>query len=102
MPTTRRTLIKSAALGTGAVALTSCERSISVLTQAFGQSVPEHLAVAQSTEIDPEFHLLSRAAFGPWPGDLERLMDPTAVPSAIELGRTQAADDAAELRKFLA
>ena len=35
------------------------------------------------------------------PVDLERLMDPTAVPGAIELGRTQAADDAAELRKFL-
>ncbi|MDB6075972.1 MAG: hypothetical protein JWO89_3612 [Verrucomicrobiaceae bacterium] len=69
---TRRTLIKTAALGTGAVALSSCERSISVITQAFGQSVPEHLAVAQSTQIDPEFHLLSRAAFGPWPGDLER------------------------------
>ncbi len=73
MQTTRRTLIKSAALGTGAVALSSCERSISAFTQAFGQGVPEHLTVAQSTQIDPEFHLLSRAAFGPWPGDLERV-----------------------------
>lgn len=69
---TRRTLIKSAALGTGAVALSSCERSISELTKAFGQNVPEHLAVSQSAQIDPEFHLLSRAAFGPWPGELEK------------------------------
>ena len=27
------------------------------------------------TSIDPDFHLLSRAAFGPWPGDLQRLKD---------------------------
>ena len=70
---TRRTLIKSAALGSGAVALSSCERSISELTKAFGQGVPEKISVAQSAEIDPEFHLLSRAAYGPWLGDLEKV-----------------------------
>ncbi len=33
--------------------------------------------------------------------DLERLMDPTAVPAAIEMARGQAADDAEELAAFL-
>ncbi len=70
---TRRALIKSAALGTGAAALSGCERSISEITKALGQAPPEHLMVAQSAAVDPGFHLLSRAAFGPWPGDLERV-----------------------------
>jgi hypothetical protein len=70
---TRRKLLKTATLGSGAVALTSCERTISELTQMFGQGVPDKVTVADSTEIDPEFHLLSRAAFGPWPGDLEKV-----------------------------
>ena len=71
--TSRRTLLKSAALGSGAAALTSCDRPISQLTAMFGQDVPDKLTVADSAEIDPDFHLLSRAAFGPWPGDLERV-----------------------------
>ncbi len=54
------------------MALSSCDRSISAITEAFGQSVPEKLSVPSSAEIDPEFHLLSRAAFGAWPGELER------------------------------
>ena len=70
---TRRTLIKTAAFGTGAVALSSCERTISELSKAFGQTVPQKLVLPEGIAIDPEFHLLSRAAFGPWPGDLERV-----------------------------
>ena len=72
---TRRTLIKSAALGTGAAALSSCERTISELTKALGQTVQDKLALPEGSEIDPEFHLLSRAAFGPWPGDLARVKE---------------------------
>lgn len=34
--------------------------------------------------------------------DMERLMDPSAVPAAIEMGRRQAGADAEELRAFLA
>lgn len=34
--------------------------------------------------------------------DIERLMDPRAVPEAVKLGRRQAADDAEELRSFIA
>ena len=70
----RRTLLKAAALG-GAASLVSCERATSYLTQQAGQSVPASLAVSDGAEIDPEFHLLSRAAFGPWPGDWQRVKE---------------------------
>lgn len=72
MSSSRRSLLKAAALGGGAAALTSCDRSISALSNLFGQNLPAHLTVCDGAEIDPEFHLLSRAAFGPWPGDVER------------------------------
>ncbi len=38
-----------------------------------GEVVPEQVSVSTNTHIDPIFHLLSRAAYGPWPGDLERV-----------------------------
>lgn len=69
----RRQVLQTVALGTGAAALTSCERTISELAHALGQRVPSKLALPTGAEIAPEFHLLSRAAFGPWPGDLERV-----------------------------
>ena len=70
---TRRELLQTSALAAGAAVLTGCERTISSFTGAFGQSVPDKLTLPASAEIDPEFHLLSRAAFGPWPGELERV-----------------------------
>ena len=73
MSTSRRDLLKAAALGGGAAALTGCEKTLSVISTALGDAVPKKLAVCEDSEISPEFHLLSRAAYGPWPGDLERL-----------------------------
>jgi len=35
--------------------------------------IPDRLSAAVGQEIDADFHLLSRAAYGPWPGDLDRL-----------------------------
>lgn len=67
---TRRSLLQFATLGAATGFLTGCERTISELTKAFGQGIPDTLTLPQGTEIDPDFHLLSRAAFGPWPGDL--------------------------------
>ena len=75
MKTTRRQVIQAAALSSGAVALSGCERVISTITSATSVGVPDHLKSSESLEIDPEFHLLSRAAFGPWPGDLQRVKD---------------------------
>jgi uncharacterized protein (DUF1800 family) len=66
-------MIKATALTGGAISLTGCERVISSVTKEFGQTIPERVSVADATEIDPIFHLLSRAAYGPWPGDLDRV-----------------------------
>ncbi|MCX6858103.1 MAG: DUF1800 family protein, partial [Verrucomicrobia bacterium] len=74
MQSTRRSLLKSTAIGSGLVALSSCERVTTAVTREFfGEALPDQLAVPNGAEIDPDFHLLSRAAFGPWPGDVERL-----------------------------
>jgi uncharacterized protein (DUF1800 family) len=75
MKIARRDLLKSAALGSGMAALTGCERITSQINQMIGETVPVHLTVPESAEIDPEFHLLSRAAFGPWPGDVQRVKE---------------------------
>jgi len=72
MPPTRRSVLKAAALG-GAASLASCERATSLFTGRTGQGLPASLDVRDAAAIDPDFHLLSRAAFGPWPGDLSHL-----------------------------
>lgn len=69
----RRAVLKTLALTGAALPLMGCERLISDATRRLGQSIPEALSIADGREIDPAFHLLSRAAYGPWPGDLERV-----------------------------
>lgn len=74
MKLARRDLLQSAALGMGVAVLTGCERiTTTVNRQWLGEAVPDRLQVSADVEIDPDFHLLSRAAFGPWPGDLQHL-----------------------------
>ncbi|HKC84433.1 MAG TPA: DUF1800 domain-containing protein, partial [Blastocatellia bacterium] len=77
MTTTRREWMKVAAVAGGALsaspALVGCERVISRVTKEFGQTIPDHVSVAGGAEIDPSFHLLSRASYGVWPGDLDRV-----------------------------
>ena len=60
------------ALAAGTLPLAGCERVWSGLASELGERVPERVEVAASTDVDPTFHLLSRAAHGPWPGELER------------------------------
>jgi len=69
----RRTLLKFLGLTGASLPLTGCEGLISSVTRQMGQSIPSTLSVANGHQIDPEFHLLSRAAYGPWPGDLDRV-----------------------------
>ena len=38
-----------------------------------GAGVPETLIPSDTEDIEPAFHLLSRAAWGPWPGDVEHV-----------------------------
>ena len=71
MDQTRRALLKTLGLIGATLPFTSCERLISSVTQQLGQSIPAHLTLANGADIDPAFHLLSRAAYGPWPGDLD-------------------------------
>lgn len=73
MKLSRRAVVRALALAGTALPLTGCERLISNVTRRYGQSIPDRLSPAAGHEIDPAFHLLSRAAYGPWPGDLERV-----------------------------
>ena len=75
MNTSRRSLLKATALTSGSALLASCDQATRQITHLLGEAVPDHLAVPESAEIDPEFHLLSRAAFGPWPGDVQRVKE---------------------------
>lgn len=73
MDLSRRQAIKSVALSAGALSLAGCERLVSRLSGELGQAVPEALSIPNGKTIDPAFHLLSRAAYGPWPGDIDRV-----------------------------
>lgn len=73
MNRSRRNAVKAVALSAGALPLAGCEGLISKISHEFGQSIPAPLNLPDGTEIDPVFHLLSRAAYGPWPGDLDRV-----------------------------
>lgn len=73
MTISRRELLHLAATMGLAVPLLGCERVISSVEESMGEGIPGRIAVAESPEIDPAFHLLSRAAFGPRPGDFEQL-----------------------------
>lgn len=73
MKLSRRAMLQVAALSGCSVPLIGCERIISYATQDLGQRIPAHIGVADAAEIDPVFHLLSRAAYGPWPSDLDRV-----------------------------
>jgi hypothetical protein len=73
MNPSRRALLKILGLTGAALPLVGCERLISSVTQEMGQSIPTSLSIAEGRQIDPAFHLLSRAAYGPWPGDLDRV-----------------------------
>jgi len=73
MNSSRRHFFKTTLGSGGALLLSSCERITTEINQTFGEAVPPRIVAPEGAEIDPDFHLLSRAAFGPWPGDLARL-----------------------------
>ena len=73
MKASRRALLRASAISGGAAALAGCDRMISEAGKLLGELPPENVSIAAAAEIDPDFHLLSRAAFGPWPGDLDRM-----------------------------
>ncbi len=68
----RKVLQLSALLGGGAM-LAGCDGVISEATRRLGLTIPDRIKPPDGKEIDSTFHLLSRAAYGPWPGDLDRV-----------------------------
>src|SRR5665213_2211505 len=73
MRATRRDILAATA-GAGALtALGGCEKIVSKLAEKLGQNIPAAIAPPDGAQIDPIHHLLNRAGFGPWPGDVERV-----------------------------
>ncbi len=66
----RRQCLSSLALG-----LVACDRVITQMCRdLWGEGLPQNMPpLPMGVEIDPDFHLLSRATYGPWPGGLWRL-----------------------------
>ena len=62
-----------AALAGAAVPLAGCERLLGLAGRELGQTIPASLDAPAGAADDPAFHLLSRAAYGPWPGDVARV-----------------------------
>jgi uncharacterized protein (DUF1800 family) len=69
----RRAILKSGALLGGAALLAGCDRAWSEASRALGADLPASFEAPASEAVDPARHLLDRAAFGPWPGDVERV-----------------------------
>lgn len=95
MKLSRRALIKASALAAGVLPFTGCERIISSVTRRMGQTIPDRVSAANGKEIDADFHLLSRAAYGLWPGDLDRLRETGQERWIEEQLRPESIDDAA-------
>ncbi len=69
----RRDFLKVGAAG-AALATSGCGKIRAKLGDWLGDGgVPDAFSVAAGAETDDRVHLLNRAAFGPWPGDLERV-----------------------------
>ncbi|MDB5329478.1 MAG: hypothetical protein JWP03_629 [Phycisphaerales bacterium] len=73
MKTSRRHILATSAAAGTLAALGGCEKLVSKASAKLGQTVPDSVKVPDGVEIDPAHHLLNRAGFGPWPGDVEHV-----------------------------
>lgn len=71
MKTSRRRFVAGLSGAGAMLPLSGCERIWSRTSELFGQTIPPSITTPDGREIDETYHLLSRAAFGPWPGDLD-------------------------------
>lgn len=70
----RRQFVKNGFAFLGSLPLlNACDGIYSRLCKEMGQKIPEAIQVNCGQDIDPVFHILSRAAYGPWPGDIEQV-----------------------------
>lgn len=76
MTVSRRDVLKFAALAVasaGTLPLSGCEGITSSASKWLGEGIPSKVGVADGAAVDPDFHFLSRATYGLWPGDLDYL-----------------------------
>jgi uncharacterized protein (DUF1800 family) len=72
MRLTRAQVLKSGAAAVGACALSGCTE----LSRRFSvPSLPDRVGEAEATPTDPAWRVLNRLAYGPRPGDLERVRE---------------------------
>jgi uncharacterized protein (DUF1800 family) len=69
----RRAALRTTAAVGAVAAVGGCEKAISLVSGQLGQDVPATVAVPSGAAVDPAHHLLSRAAYGPWPGDVDEV-----------------------------
>jgi uncharacterized protein (DUF1800 family) len=69
----RRQALRTAAALAAGLPLLGCESIYSRLSRELGEKIPDSITASSLAEVDPAFHLFSRAAYGPWPGDLEKV-----------------------------
>lgn len=70
---TRRDFLRLTGILTCSVPLVSCSNTTGFIADRLGYGIPEKVFIPKSSQTDPVFHLLSRAGYGPWPGDIERV-----------------------------
>lgn len=68
---TRRDFLRLTGILTCSVPLVGCSNTTGFIADRLGHGIPEKVLIPQAAKTDPAFHLLSRAGYGPWPGDLE-------------------------------
>lgn len=70
---TRRDFLAVGGLIGCALPFAGCSNLNGMIADRLGAGIPKTVCVPDGLEIDPVFNLLSRAGFGPWPGDVERV-----------------------------
>ncbi len=75
MKLSRRKALEAAAAIAACSSLSSCESIYSEVSKNLGTRIPEKVAVPAGEAIDPFFHFLSRASYGPWVGDVQKLRE---------------------------
>jgi uncharacterized protein (DUF1800 family) len=68
----RRDVLLAGALFGASTSLNGCGKIVGLATEHLGQTIPETIHTPESKDIDPLFHLLCRAGYGPWPGELDQ------------------------------
>ncbi len=70
-PLSRRDALLAASGAALTASMGGCEKLISRATAELGEKLPDSISPPSGAQIDPIHHLLNRAAFGPWPGDVD-------------------------------